>query len=389
MLNKFHVIQIGLDEDVFDENAAQDSRSRQISYAKNLKKNNSNIHLTNIVLTDNRRLKIEELEDVTFLPCPYYRLRHIVPLALFLKRLYKYNKIILITTQDIHGIFWGAAIFSRMAKIPVIGQIHYDLSSANAREDLFVNLYGRLYERVALRLILIFDGVRVVNSATKTFLATLGYKKPVSVCPVPVTSYSIDKIKSDNRWKYPGALRVLFVGRFVRVKNLDCWMETARKTVLENENIEFAMIGDGDEKERLEKLCEKSGLRDRVQFVGALTPEQLVSWYSSADVLLLTSNHEGFGRVVVEAMNYNVVPVCTNVAGPKDIIKHGIDGFLDEAKPDSLAKYLTDLEKDRNMLKAMGRCARNTVKKKYMPEILQKRWIDFLLSYVQQPLETP
>ena len=85
MLNKFHVIQIGLDEDVFDENAPQDSRSRQISYAQQLKKNNKNIHLTNIVLTENRTLEKEELEDVTFLPCPYYRLRHIVSLALFLK----------------------------------------------------------------------------------------------------------------------------------------------------------------------------------------------------------------------------------------------------------------------------------------------------------------
>ncbi|MFW2437767.1 MAG: glycosyltransferase family 4 protein [Arenicellales bacterium] len=386
MSNIFHIIQIGLDVDVFNENAAQDSRSRQISYAQQFKKNNKNIHLTNIVLTQNRTLKVEELEDVTFIPCPYYRLRHVVSLAIFLKKFNKDNKVLLITTQDIHGIFWGAILFSRFAKVPVIGQIHYDLSSSYAREELFVNLYGRLYERTALRLMLLFDGIRVVNSSTKKFLETLGYKKPVCVCPVPVTSSSIDTIESNDRWKYPGALRVLFVGRFVRVKNLDCWIETAGIAVLENENIEFAMIGDGDEKERLEKHCEKIELSDRIQFVGALTPEQLVSWYASADVLLLTSNHEGFGRVVVEAMNYNVVPVCRNVAGPKDIISHGIDGFLDEANPESLANYLSELETNRDMLQAMGNCARNTVNEKYLPEILQKRWIDFLLSYVQQPL---
>lgn len=389
MSDIFHIIQIGLDVDVFDENAAQDSRARQISYAQQFRKNNKNIHLTNIVLTQNRTFKVEKLEGVTFIPCPYYRLRHIVSLALFLKKFNKDNRVLLITTQDIHGIFWGAKLFSRFVKVPVIGQIHYDLSSSYAREELFVNLYGRLYERVALRIMLLFDGIRVVNSSTKKFLETLGYKKPVCVCPVPVTSYSIDKIESNHGWNYPGALRVLFVGRFVRVKNLACWIETAGKAVSENENIEFAMIGDGDEKERLEKYSEKIGLSDRIQFVGALTPEQLVSWYASADVLLLTSNHEGFGRVVVEAMNYEVVPVCTNVAGPKDIIRHGIDGFLDEANPESLAKYLTDLETNRDMLQAMGNCARNTVKEKYLPEILQKRWIDFLLSYVQQPLGTP
>jgi glycosyltransferase involved in cell wall biosynthesis len=386
---KSHIIQISLDEDVFDENAAQDSRSRQISYAQRLKLNKKNIHLTNVVLTQNLTLKKEELDDVTFLPCPFYRLRHIVPLTLFLRRYHRNNKILLLTTQDIHGVFWGAVIFAHLAKVPVIGQIHYDLSSPNARKELLVNLYGRFYEKIVIKLIMFFDGIRVVNSATKKFLETGGYKKPVCVSPVPVTIYSVNKNDPVGRWQLPEALHVLFVGRFVQVKNLDCWIDTAIKALLKNKNIEFAMIGDGDEKVRLEKYCDQHGLRDKVQFVGALSPEQLASWYADTDVLLLTSKHEGFGRVVVEAMNYNVVPVCANVAGPKDIIKHGINGFLDNAKPELLAKHLIALEENRDMLKAMGECARATVTEKYQPEILQKRWIDFLLSFSQKHLKMP
>ncbi len=384
MSNSFHIVQVGLDEDVFDENAAQDSRARQISYAQKFKKNNKNIHLTNIVLTQNTSLEKEELEDVTFIPCLFFRLRHILTLAKFLNRFGKENKVLIVTTQDIHGIFWGAMLFSFLAKVPVIGQVHYDLSSPSARKELFVNLYGRLYEKFALRLFMLFDGIRVVNSATKIFIENTGYKKPILVSPVPIATYMAKGDETVKKWNYHGTLRVLFVGRLVQVKNLDCLIETARVALLENENLEFAIIGDGCERNRLEQYASDCGIRDRIQFVGALQPEILASWYASADVLFLTSNHEGFGRVIVEAMNYNVVPVCTNVAGPREIIKNTQNGFLEEAVPELLAKHLIYLEENRDILKTMGTKAKETVIERYSSEKLQDNWVNFVSSFIKK-----
>lgn len=383
MSGKLHIVQIGLDEDVFDENAAQDSRARQISYAQKFKKNNKNIHLTNIVLTQNTTLKKEELKDVTFIPCYLFRLRQILSLAKFLKIFCKDNKVLIITTQDIHGIFWGAILFSFFKKIPVIGQVHYDLSSPSARQELFINSYGRFYEWFALRLIMFLDGIRVVNNTTKIFIENLGYKKPVLLSPVPVTTYTANNDETPNIWNYKGALRVLFVGRLVQVKNLDCWIDTARVAFSKNKNMEFAIIGDGHEKERLEQYASDCGIRDRIQFVGALQPEELASWYAGADVLFLTSSHEGFGRVIVEAMNYSVVPVCTNVAGPAEIIKNTSNGFLEEADPELLAKHLIYLEKNRDILKTMGSRAKETVLERYSPEKLQDNWVDFISSFIK------
>ncbi len=380
-MSRMNIVQISLDEDVFNKNAAQDSRARQISYAKSLKNINDEYHLVNIVLTENRKLQREELDDVTFYPCNCYRLRHIVSLVLFLKNIHKKNNIVILTTQDFHGIFWGAVLFSRFDKVPVIGQIHYDLSSLYARNEWFLDPYGPLYERVALWLAKAFNGMRVVNSATKLYLENSGYKNPVSVCPVLVTTYLEHKNETTNNWKHQGALRVLYVGRFVKFKNLDCWLETAQKAWSENSNIEFTLIGDGEERARIENYCKVLAVSSRVQFIGALKPEQLVDWYSSADVFLLTSIYEGFGRVIVEAMNYNVVPVSSNVAGPEDIINHGVDGFLDEADPERLAKRLISLEENREMLEKMAHSAKVSVKEKYQPEKLKENWLNFLLSF--------
>lgn len=381
MSGSHNILQVSLDEDVFNKNASQDSRARQISYAKSLKRYNKNYHLINIILTENKKYKIEYLEDVTFIPCNCYRLRHILTLAFFLRKLHRKNKIILITAQDIHGIFWGALVFSYLDKVPVIGQIHYDLSSEYARVEWLIDPYGRLYESVTLKFLKYFDGIRVVNNATKHYLEKLGYKRPVSVCPVPVSLFPNGKNSEVGTWKYPGALRVLYVGRFVKFKNLDCWIKTAKIAVLEKLNIEFVLIGDGDERAQLESYCEDMGIDNRIQFVGALKPKQLSEWYSSADIFLLTSIYEGFGRVIVEAMNYNVVPVCSKVAGPEDIVKHGFDGFLDDPVPEKLVKHLFFLESNREKLKEMGLNAKNSAKEKYNPDELKNNWLEFLLSF--------
>jgi len=384
MSNKFHIVQVGLDEDVFNINAAQDSRARQIAYAQKFKKINKNIHLTNIVLTQNTSLEKVELEDVTFIPCLFIRLRHILSLAKYLSRYGKENKVLIVTTQDIHGIFWGAIFFSFFKKVPVIGQVHYDLSSPSARNELIVDLYGRFYEWLALRILKLFNGIRVVNTATKTFIENTGYKKPILVSPVPVTTYMTKSDETVNTWNYKGALRVLFVGRLVKVKNLDCWIDTARVALSENENLEFAIIGDGSEKNRIQQYASDCGINDRIQFVGAVQPEKLASWYASADVLFLTSSHEGFGRVIVEAMNYDVVPVCTNVAGPREIINNTQNGFLEEAVPELLAKHLIYLEENRDILKTMGSRAKETVIERYSPEKLQGSWVNFVSSFIKE-----
>ncbi len=380
--DKHIIVQIGLDEDMFNENAAQDTRLRQVAYGHQLKEKDKKAHLVNIVLTNKKVFRKEVLENVTFIPCNFYRLRHILSLMMFLRKLHRDNKIGLVTTQDIHGIFWGAVLFSRLTKVPIIGQIHYDLSSDYARNEWFVEVYGNFYEKLALYSLKFFDGIRVVNNATRDYLEARNYKGKISVSPVPVTTFTVSQAHPNVGWKYPDALHVLYVGRFVKFKNLGCLLETAKEALSMNENIEFTLVGDGEDRERMEELCEELGISNRVQFTGSLIPEEVAKWYTSADVFLLTSFYEGFGRVLIEAMNYNVVPVCTNVAGPVDIITDAVDGFLDESDPELLAKYLIDLEGDREKLKMMGNNAKTMVEDEYSSSKLRQRWLDFVMSFV-------
>lgn len=382
MSNNVHIVQLSFDKDAFNENAPQDSRSRQVAYAKYLEKMHPGARLTNIVLKSESTFQKDVVGNLTLQPKNYYRLRHIFPLFRYLRKLHRQNPITLITTQDLHGIFWAGLAFGRFSNVPVIGQVHSNLASDYYRRVNYSEPYGRLYERIVFLLIRAFDGLRVVNTEAKKFLETRGYKKCIAVLPVQVTVFTVDKETEASKKKNNNVLRVIFVGRFVGVKNLELWLKTAHKALQSCNKIEFFLIGDGEERRNIEKLRDSLCLNEKVTFVGSQTPHQLAHWYASSDIIMLTSRYEGLPRVIVEAMNYGVVPVCTDTSCPRDLVQHGVNGYLAGAEPEALSTFLVDLASDRNKCVVMCKRARATVKEHYSPEKLRKKWMDFLLSYV-------
>lgn len=380
MITPVHIVQLSFDKDVFSIDAPQDSRMRQISYAKYLNEQEPGAELTNIVLTADAKYQKDEIGSLTLDPQNYYRLRHIYRLYKYLRNLHKQRPIAVLTTQDIHGIFWAGLLFGRLSGIPVVAQHHCDLASSSSRENRFVKPYGRIYERIALFLVKAFDGVRVVNSAAKEYLQSIGYKKRIEVLPVQSVTFPVDRDEKQNNNR--DTLRVLFAGRFVKFKNLECWIRTAALSLKTYTGIEFYLIGDGKERDALEMLCNSLELNGKVHFLGALPPRELAEWYANADVFLLTSVYEGFGRVVVEAMNYGMVPVCSDVSGPRDIIQHGVNGYLAKAEPEALSELIVNLAKDPDKRNSMKNNALITAKEKYAPEKLRKEWLNFLLSFV-------
>jgi glycosyltransferase involved in cell wall biosynthesis len=73
---------------------------------------------------------------------------------------------------------------------------------------------------------------------------------------------------------------------------------------------------------------ERLGLSDRVRFVGSPDPAALVALYQRAAVFALSSDEEGFGMVVPEAMACGVPVVATACGGPDAIVCNGVDGYL-------------------------------------------------------------
>ena len=119
---------------------------------------------------------------------------------------------------------------------------------------------------------------------------------------------------------------IIYVGRIdynqKRVyRVIDTWALLERKFP----DWKLTIVGDGPNKKDLEDQVEQMKLK-HVSFEGFQNP---IKYYKRASVLLLTSEYEGFGLVIVEGMSYGVVPIVYgSYSAVYDIIEDGIDGEI-------------------------------------------------------------
>ena len=120
----------------------------------------------------------------------------------------------------------------------------------------------------------------------------------------------------------PGGPVIGAVGRFSPEKGLDIVIEALAQL----ERGRLVLIGDGDERQRLEALVAALGLVDRVHFAGWVPAPWTASW--GFDVLVVPSRSESFGLVAVEAMLAGIPVVATAVGGLPELIEQDETGIL-------------------------------------------------------------
>ena len=146
----------------------------------------------------------------------------------------------------------------------------------------------------------------------------------------------------------------------------------AFKTISEETNSRLLFIGDGPERPKIEKMVRNLGLSARVDFLGYVQDVQEIVGMS--DLFLLPSDDESFGLAALEAMSCEVPVIATNVGGLKEIVSHGVDGYLAEVgDTEAIAQYALKILTDSRRQEEFGRSAREKVLEKYGPEkILSK-----------------
>lgn len=123
--------------------------------------------------------------------------------------------------------------------------------------------------------------------------------------------------------------------------------------------------------------ADELGLRKRIAYIPRPERNALVSLYQQASVFALSSDEEGLGVVVLEAMACGVPVVSTRSGGPDGIITDGEDGFLVPLESaaevsDRLAMLLTHPERNAEM----GRRARDTIERRYEQEVTGAAFLD-------------
>ena len=160
-------------------------------------------------------------------------------------------------------------------------------------------------------------------------------------------------------------LAIGYVGRIVQEqKRVLDFVPLVRDLTNLNVPFQLKIIGDGPDRNDLERQLKATGVGKDVEFTGWLSPEKVKTKLAALDVFLLLSDYEGLPVALLEAMAHGVVPVVTRIeSGNTQLVRDGENGFvLPVGDAAGFATRLESLAGDREALAALGRAAWETSK---------------------------
>lgn len=167
----------------------------------------------------------------------------------------------------------------------------------------------------------------------------------------------------------PDAFVVGWFGRMTGVKRTEDVLRSFRRVLDEDVDAILLLVGDGPDRERLERLAHELGIAKRCRFVGY--QQEVGRFYGAIDVLLLPSANEGTPVSAIEALAAARPVVATRVGGVPDVVRDGVDGFLlPVGDTEGLGKKVAELARDPARRRAMGEEGRARVLSRYSVERL-------------------
>ncbi len=170
----------------------------------------------------------------------------------------------------------------------------------------------------------------------------------------------------DDTPREPGV--IIAVGRLVEKKGFDVLLRACAIMKASGRNFRCELIGDGQERERLEALHRELGLGDHVEMTGALPREEVVRRVRRASVMAAPcvvgedGNRDGLPTVLLEAMALGTPCVSTPVTGIPEVVRHEATGLMvPERDADALAGALGRLLDEPRFGRALAGRARTLI----------------------------
>lgn len=166
----------------------------------------------------------------------------------------------------------------------------------------------------------------------------------------------LDRLRAAS---HPPGSTVLGVGRLDALKRFDLLVRAVARS---RGDWRVRLVGEGPEAEALRALAERSGVGQRVDFLGAVGDERLAALYAESAAVYYAPYDEDYGYVTVEALAAGR-PVVTAIdsGGTLEFVEDGVNGFVVAPEPDAIAARLDALVADPAAASAMGERGRARV----------------------------
>ncbi len=161
---------------------------------------------------------------------------------------------------------------------------------------------------------------------------------------------STSNLKSNN---------ILAVGRLNKNKSYDELIDVVEMVHSKNSNVKLYIVGDGEERERLQELVSLKKMTKVIIFKGFLSKDEINKLMEKSSLFVSCAKKESFGVSIIEAMSYGIPCVSFEHTSLKDFMKNEINGYLisnrDKRK---MADAILEIMNNKKMRENMGNCAR-------------------------------
>ncbi len=270
------------------------------------------------------------------------------------RNLLKKERYDLITTQEIEHAFLAWCL-SRKLKIPFQIQLHTDIFNPYYVEH---SVFNRVRVWLARFLIPRANCIRVVSGRIKYSLSRFNLDR---ITVLPIFSELSKRTGDVNlRKKYPEHdFIVLMVSRLTREKNIYLALEVLKEVIKQYPKTLLVIVGEGPEKVNIKYQISNIKIEGNVKFEG--WQENLSGYYHSADCLLLTSNYEGYGLSVMEALQNGLSVIMTDVGIAGEIVKNNENGIIvPVGDKEAIVNAILELEGNVNLKSRLSENARKT-----------------------------
>jgi glycosyltransferase involved in cell wall biosynthesis/predicted metal-dependent phosphoesterase TrpH len=170
---------------------------------------------------------------------------------------------------------------------------------------------------------------------------------------------------------HPGTLKLLYVGRVSREKDLDVLAEAFLKLREKRDDIELFIVGDGPYIHELSTMLSGHG----GYFCGLLSGENLSKAYASADIFVFPSTTDTYGNSVLEAQASGLPAIVTDMGGPQEIIKPEWSGLIYSGRDvNSLLEVVRMLIDEPGLRERMAREGREIALSTTWPDAFDAVW---------------
>lgn len=200
--------------------------------------------------------------------------------------------------------------------------------------------------------------------------------RPVACIPngvnIPPLSYLA------RRAKPSGSIKLVFVNRLEHSQKGVLFLpDILARGVQRGVDASLTVIGDGTDRDLLQKKFSDYGLLSRINMTGALPHQDVCKFLADAHILLLPSFYEGFSLVALEAMAHGCVPIASRLPGITDTyIQDGSNGFLVQiGDTDGFGDAIAALYSDAEQWEIMSQAARATTVARFSAETMTENYI--------------